>query len=72
MFSNSHTLLYFSLPLTDTTDGLPISCQSENIVSQSITLQSSKNVEWFIEAVIETAITVCYIEFGICSYFILL
>ena len=40
---NNHTLLYYSLPLTDATRGLAISCRSENVVSQSITLQAGTN-----------------------------
>ena len=40
---NNNTLLFYSLPLTDTTSGLAISCQSENVVSQSITLQAGTN-----------------------------
>ena len=44
VFTNSHTLLYFTLPLNDTTAGLAIRCQSDRFSSQSITLQSGKNV----------------------------
>ena len=43
VFWSNHTLLFYSLPLTDATNGLAISCQSENVVSQSITLQAGMN-----------------------------
>ena len=39
VFWNNDTVLYYSLPLTDATNGLNISCRSE-MVSQSITLKA--------------------------------
>ena len=42
VFRNSVTLLCFTLPLNDATAGQAISCQSEGISSQYITLQSGK------------------------------
>ena len=43
MFWSNHTLLFYSLPLNDTTGGLSISCQSERVSSQNITLQAGTN-----------------------------
>lgn len=42
LYCNNLSLLYFNLPLTNATDDQGISCKSENISSQSITLQESE------------------------------
>ena len=43
VFWINHTLLFYSLPLNDTHNKLAISCLSEGVYSQNITLQAGMN-----------------------------